>query len=43
MSKNPNELLKEAAEEDSDETRKQDILKALVRHQSFINSPSPKS
>ena len=42
MSKNPNELLKEAAEEDSDETRKQDILKALVRHQSFINSPSPK-
>jgi hypothetical protein len=32
MSKNPGELLKEAAEDNSDEIRKQDIFKALVRH-----------
>jgi hypothetical protein len=32
LSQNPNKLLKEAEADGSDENRKQDIFKALVRH-----------
>ena len=45
LSQKPSELLKEAAEERSDEIRKQEIFKALVRHQIhylYHTSLSPK-